>query len=124
MNNQSFGAQEYHELQIFDPSGIENLKETLGSEAAPEVIEGFFTLVEENIEKSLAALENKDYEDFEKCCHKIKSNVAYLGGKKLHKICVDIENFYVEENFSAIENLAEDFKTCCHETVSELKKAI
>lgn len=109
---------------IIDISRIENLRETLGAENAPEVIQGFFDLVEENIKKSFVALEKKDYKNFEIYCHQIKSNVAYLGAQRLYEICTDIENFYVEQNFKSIESIAKKFVTCCEESSEALKKII
>lgn len=115
---------EIKDLPIADPKGIEELKKTLGSETASEVISGFFELVEENIKHALEALENKDYAAFELHCHTIKSNAAYLGGKRLQQICANIENAHAENDIETIKSCAPLFKICCAETISELKKII
>ena len=124
MNESAPTSLEIENLPLADPKSIEELKKTLGVDTAPDVISDFFELVKENIEQALTALEDKDFDAFERHCHTIKSNVAYLGGKRLQHICANIENAHVANNIQAIKDCAPSFKTCCTETILALKKII
>lgn len=110
-----------HQSEYVDRQVLSALEETLGSNSANQIIKEFLDLAKATITQTIEDLDNKDYDAFAKGCHTIKSNIAYLGGKKLEKMCMDIEEICADGRFEEIDAMANDFKVCCTETISILE---
>lgn len=104
-----------------DKDILDMLIESLGADRAHQVIREYLVLVENVLREAHMALDAKDYDQFVKSCHKIKSNIAYIGGKELEELCIQIERFHAEKNYGAIEALSKDFKNIAAQTIEASK---
>ena len=104
-----------------DEETLNILIKSLGQECAQEVVNEFIILSLENIKAAINFLDEENFEEFAKHCHKIKSNIGYLGGKKLEKMCIDIEELNYHKKFNEMKAIESEFKACCKETLDSLE---
>lgn len=109
---------------ILDMEVLNMLKQSLGENRTNEIIAEFQSLLEKNIEEALKALDAKDYETFGKECHKVKSNVAYVGGKELSTLCIKIEEACYNKNYDAVTEMGEKFRTLSETTMNSLENSV
>jgi len=107
--------------EIIDHSVIELLEQSIGPDRTEVVITEFIELTQKTISETLVFLAEKDFVRFGEGCHKIKSNVAYIGGKELERMCVQVEELCYHKKFNEIEALSEAFKSCCEETLKAIE---
>ena len=76
---------------VVDQNILENLLKLGGDELIQETYTELVTESHEQIQKSLGALENKDYDTIKKELHTLKGNTGTLGVLKISKLAETIE---------------------------------
>lgn len=121
-DNIDVNAEQVNFEDVVDLEVYEMLKESLGEEKAKEAFHEFFVRVKENIDIALQSLDEKNYQEFGDQCHKIKSNIAYLGGAELQDMCQQYEQYAKNQEHDKIQEQEMSFRQCCEKTVSFLNK--
>ena len=78
----------------------------------------FLELVEDNVNDAIKTLQDHNESAFRQNCHKIKSSAAYIGGQRLHALCMEIERKYKSNPGMSLEEVQDYFIECSNETMS------
>ncbi|GAB1470876.1 hypothetical protein MASR2M66_17540 [Chloroflexota bacterium] len=83
---------------ILDMNVFNMLKESLGADFIPVLMDSFFEDAEIQMEQMRSALETKDAETFRRAAHSLKSNAATFGAGELSALARELERLGRDQN--------------------------
>jgi HPt (histidine-containing phosphotransfer) domain-containing protein len=89
---------------VIDPSVFDSLKETVGPDFVPELVDAFLEEAPALIAQLRPALAAGDTETFRRAAHSIKSNAAAFGAARLFEQAKDLESLARENRLGDTGN--------------------
>jgi HPt (histidine-containing phosphotransfer) domain-containing protein len=106
-------------MQVFTSNQLDKIIE-LDEDLAKEIIESFFEVLPQNIEKLNLALDECDFEKVNFIAHSLKNDSANVGGVQLHSLCEQLEKKCKESDLNSCTALVNDIQQSKLALITEL----
>lgn len=107
-------------MSTIDLKTFKTLRETIGADFIPELIEAFLEDAPNLIAQMKAALSTNDTDLFRRAAHSMKSNAATFGAMELSALAKELESFGRDQNLE-IGNRLEVLETVFLQVENQLE---